>query len=226
MLESVRVRRLVPALVAASLTASLAASLTGCGTFAQSYEPAGVDALTIPTPSPRPSDFVGTVDNPWLALTTARSRTYDVGGTGTAGATRVVEVLPGHVEVAGVATTAVRSTSAADVTTDFYAQDTRGNVWWLGHDGTDRPWRAGQGGAQAGLAMAARPRVGDGYRTAYLPGVVEDVATVVRMEKETLQVDVTSALTPGGVIRETYQRGSGLRTRVDATTGEYDERRP
>lgn len=219
MLEAVRVRRLVPAVL-------VAASLTGCGTFAQSYEPAGVDALTIPTPSPRPSDFVGTVDNPWLALTTRRSRTYDVSGSGTPDATRVVEVLPGHVDVAGVATTAVRSTFGADVTTDFYAQDARGNVWWLGHDGADRPWRAGRGGAEAGLAMAATPRVGDGYRTAYVPGVVEDVATVVRVEKDTLQVDVTSALTPGGVIREAYQRGVGLRTRLDATTGAYDELRP
>jgi hypothetical protein len=196
----------------------------GCGTFARSYDPAGVDELTIPTPSPRPVDFVGTVDNPWLPLEPGATRAYAVSGP-VADATRTVAVLPGQVEVAGVATTAVRSTTGTAVTTDYYAQDRSGNVWWFGREAATGGWQAGQDGAQAGLAMPAEPRTGDGYRTAYLPGVVEDIATVVKVDADALQVDVTSTLTPGGVTRETYRRGTGLVTRVDAVTGEYAELR-
>jgi hypothetical protein len=107
--------------------------------------------------------------------------------------------------------------------TDYYAQDERGNVWWFGHEAATGAWRAGRDGAQAGLAMAARPRGGDGYRTAYLPGVTEDVATVAQVEAGTLAIDVTSALTPRRVVREAYRRGTGLTARVDEATGEYDE---
>ncbi|SFC73458.1 hypothetical protein SAMN04487968_110102 [Nocardioides terrae] len=217
-----RVRRTLAALL---LPLGLGLTASGCGTFAQSYDPTGVDGLTIPTPSPRPQDFVGTVDNPWLSLAEG-TRTYTVVRPGSPETTRTVEVLAGRVEVAGVATTAVRRTSGADVTTDYYAQDTRGNVWWFAHDGAVGAWRAGEGDAQPGLAMAASPRLRDGYRTAYVPGVVEDVATVVRLQKDTLEVDVTSSLAPRGVVRETYRRGVGLVMRVDAATGAYDELQP
>lgn len=197
-----------------------------CGTFAQSYDPAGVDGLTIPTPSPRAADFVSTVDNPWLPLTPGATLTYDVSRPGRPAATRTVAVLPGRVEIAGVPTTAVRNTLTGEgggTSTDYYAQDERGNVWWFGHEAATGAWRAGRDGAQAGLAMAARPRGGDGYRTAYLPGVTEDVATVAQVEAGTLAIDVTSALTPGRVVREAYRRGTGLTARVDEATGEYDE---
>lgn len=199
---------------------------SGCGTFAQSYEPAGVDELTIPTPSPRPGDFTGTVDNPWLPLAAGSTRTYAVTRPGEPAATRTVQVLPGRVEVAGVPTTAVRSTTGAEVVTDYYAQDRRGNVWWFGHEAATGGWRAGEAGAQAGLAMAARPRRADGYRTAYVPGVSEDVATVVDVDARSVEVDVTSSSTPGGVARETYRRGTGLVTRIDAVTGEVDRIQP
>ena len=59
-------------------------------------------------------------------------------------------------DVAGVATTAVTLGAWAD----YYAQDSAGNVWWFGREGE---WRAGEDGAEAGIAMLAKPRVGDGY---------------------------------------------------------------
>jgi hypothetical protein len=216
MLGVVRVRRLLPVL-------ALVLGLSGCGTFAQSYEPTGVDGLTIPTPSPRPADFASTVDDPWLSFRSGTTRTYTVRRPGRPTATRIVEVLAGRVEVDGVPTTAVRSTTGADAVTDYYAQDRRGNVWWFGHQAAAGSWRAGQGGAQPGLAMAAHPRRADGYRTAYLPGVVEDVATVIAADADTVQIDVTSTLTPGGVVRETFRRGTGLVSRIDAVAGETDE---
>jgi hypothetical protein len=213
------------ALAAVLLSLAVGSVAGGCGTFAQSSAPAGVDQLRIPTPSPRPEDFVTRVDNPWLPLRDGATATFDVVRPGAPQSARVVQVLPGRVRIAGVAATAVRSTSGAEATTDYYAQDRSGNVWWFGHDGGARSWRAGQGGAEAGLAMAATPRRGDGYRTAYAPGVVEDVATVVRVGPDQVQVDVASALDAGRVTRESYQRGVGLSLRVDATTGAYEELR-
>ncbi|MFT4288832.1 hypothetical protein [Nocardioides sp.] len=101
---------------------------------------------------------------------------------------------------------------------DYLAQDEAGNVWWLGHDGAadTGSWRAGEGGARAGLAMSATPRRGDGYPTAYLPGEGEHLATVIDAPDE-----------PGGgagtVVVETddradtYRRGAGLIERVEGS---------
>ena len=68
-----------------------------------------------------------------------------------------------------------RTEPTGDQVVDYYAQDRHGNVWWFGREGV---WRAGEDGAEAGLAMPATPRVGDGWRAAYDAGVV-DVRTTV-----------------------------------------------
>ena len=90
-------------------------------------------------------------------------------------------------EIAGVATTAQVRTEDGETTTDWFAQDADGNVWWFGREGE---WQAGTDGAEAGLAMPETPRVGDGFRTAYQPGVVEDVVTVLVLDG--------TATVPGG----------------------------
>ena len=71
---------------------------------------------------------------------------------------------------------------------DYYAQDRHGNVWWFGREGV---WLAGEDGAEAGLAMPATPRVGDGWRAAYDADVVD-----VRMTVETR--DHVETRRPGG----------------------------
>ncbi len=178
--------------------------LTGCGTSAVSSPPSGVDELVIPTPSPDPADFVRRVDNPWFPLALGSTRTYDVAdAVGTHAQTVTVEAGP---EIAGVATTAQVTTERGRRTTDYYAQDTGGNVWWFGRDGV---WQAGEGGAEAGIAMLATPRVGDGYRTAYLPGVVEDVVTITAVD-DPVQTLGRSDLEPGVTHDRTYERGVGL----------------
>jgi len=188
--------------VRALLTAlALVLALSGCGTASDPSPPTGIDELTIPTPSADPDDFVDVVDNPWFPLLPGSTWTYQVIRS-TGAADLVVTVAPGPV-VGGVSTTARVSREDGVVTTDWYAQDNDGNVWWFGRDGV---WRAGTDGAEAGLAMAAHPRIGDGYRTAYLPGTVEDVATVRATDASVtvpagsfdglLVVETTSALDP------------------------------
>lgn len=193
--------------------------LSGCGTFAQEYPPSGVDQLTIPTPSPDPADFVAGVDNPWFPLPAGQVRTVRASRLGQPVVTGTVTVLADPVEVAGVAATAVRTEVGPTVVTDYYAQDRAGNVWWLGHDDTDpaRSWRAGEGDARAGLAMAAEPRFGDGYRLALAPGIEERVARVVEVEADEVVVEIGSPADPAYDAEETYARGTGLVSRVSSS---------
>ena len=94
-------------------------------------------------------------------------------------------------DVAGVATTPVsRTEPTGDQVVDYYAQDRRGNVWWFGREGV---WLAGEDGAEAGLAMPATPRVGDGWRAAYDADVVD-----VRTDRRDRDQVVT---TPAGTLR-------------------------
>jgi hypothetical protein len=214
------------------LAASLAVVLTGCSAAGEANPekvgPRGVDELTIPTPSPDPADFVASVDNPWLPLEPGRTWTYDVSASR---ATRLeVRVEDAPQTVAGVACVVVHTT-ATDATgrvvreSDAYlAQDGRGNVWLFGEQGPDRSWRAGDGGAEAGLAMPAEPRVGDGYAAERAPDVADD-ATVLSVDSETtvpagtfadtLVIETRAGVGDPDVTRRTYAEGTGL---VEALT--------
>jgi hypothetical protein len=191
--------------VRAAAALALLAVLSACGTASAPSPPAGVDELVVPTPSPDPADFVGRVDNPWFPLEPGSEQVYDVADA--AGNHRLVVTVETGPTVAGVPTTARVSREPGARVVDWYAQDDRGNVWWFGRAGE---WRAGSDGAEAGLAMAATPRVGDGYRTAYAEGVVEDTAKVVSVTDDLVGVEERSALRPGASSHLTYLRGTGL----------------
>lgn len=211
MLGSMTVR--APAFLA--VLALVGGLVAGCGTASAPSPPTGVDELVIPTPSPDPADFVAEVDNPWFPLRSGTTWRYDVAGVD-GNHTLVVTVAPGPV-VDGVATTARVSRESGTRTVDWYAQDAGGNVWWFGREGE---WRAGRDGAEAGLAMAAAPRVGDGYRLAYDPGIVEDTAQVISVDADRVVVEERSDLRPGTSTDLTYERGTGL-TLAASVTGTY-----
>ena len=157
-----------------ALVAAIALVAGGCGAASPDSPPSGVDELTIPTPSPDPRDFVRDVDNPWLALEPGATWRYTV--TGATPGTLAITVEDTTYDVAGVPTTPVRRTEpTGGEVVDYYAQDRRGNVWWFGREGV---WQAGEDGAQAGLAMPATPRLGDGWRAAYDADVVDVRVTV------------------------------------------------
>jgi hypothetical protein len=202
-------RTRVPAALAAFTLAG--AVLAGCGSASAPSPPTGVDGLVIPTPDPQPADFVARIDNPWLPLAVGSRWQYADLATGASALTLTVEAGP---SVDGVATTTlVRTGVDGTVVRDLYAQDRAGNVWWFGREGQ---WQAGEAGAEAGLAMPAAPRFGDGFRTASAPGLSE-VATVEARDEEitvplatyrrTVTLDVEDAT---GGRTETYARGVGL----------------
>lgn len=219
-------------LVQSSLAAGL---LAGCGGLPATLGPSGTDGLTIPTPSPVPSDFVRVVDNPWFPLVHGTRWTYRR-YTSDDTQTLVATVLPVPHEIAGVATTAVRwqwrrtARRRTTIVVRWYAEDRAGNVWWFGqrvrHGGhrvdalATRSWRAGRAGAEAGLLVAARPRVGDGYDNVYRAGVVERRSTVTSLDstvavprrsyRGALATRDLNGLDPHQVVQSFFARGVGL----------------
>ncbi len=221
-------RRLAPVLAAVVVLSG------GCAAAPGTVDPAGVDGLEIPTPTPDPDDFVDRIDNPYLPLEPGNEWVYE--STGEDPETITVTVTDETREVAGVTTTVVRDVvtdadgEVVEETSDWFAQDRDGNVWYFGEDTTEydergRPdtagsWEAGVDGAQAGLVMPDTPRVGDGYRQEFYPGEAEDQAQVVSLT-ESLELDVgdfdgllvtedTTPLEPGLVEQKYYARGTGL----------------
>ena len=201
------------------------AGVSGCGSEPPPAPPSGVDGLTIPLPTPDPGQFVRRVTNPWLALAPGARWAY----TSEVGDTRLVSVGEETTEVQGVTTTVVHTVERTPgerprtVRDDLYAQDRAGNVWLFGQQvlrGDGLSWQAGVDGAQAGLAMAAVPRRGDGYAVADARGADEDRAIVLSLDASAatpagtydhaLLVEYTSVLDPGSVVRRTYARGVGL----------------
>lgn len=210
----------------AAVALALVVTVSGCGSAAEQSPPSGVDGLVIPTPSPQASDFVAQVDNPWFPLVIGSRWEYDAPTV--PGARVVMEALAGPV-IAGVATTGLRSSSAQGVTVqDFYAQDRAGNVWWFGREGA---WQAGVGGAEAGLAMPATPRLGDGFAQGGLPGRASR-ALVVGVEVgppailESYGPLVVLEVRGGATSTEaSYARGVGLVENDSARLVRYDETR-
>ncbi len=211
----------VPPRRLAALLLVCCTGLTACASDPDTVSPSGVDMLEIPTPDPRPRDFVGTVDNPWLPLLPGSEWVYRTAD----GETRTVTV-DGTREVSGVEATVVRTVETG--THDelvareegWYAQDRSGNVWLFGRDAGRDSWEAGVDGAAAGLAMAAHPRRGDGYVEEDAPAVAEDQATVLSLEESLdlaadswthlLEIERTTPLEPGLAEHAYYARGTGL----------------
>ena len=135
------------------------------------------------------------VDHPLLPLESVRSMRYE----GTVGGARVrVErrVRGRRVRVAGVLATAIDVEQRAggklvERSTDFYAQDRKGDVWSLGRrvdelaggrvTGHQGQWIAGRKRARRGLVMPAFPRAGQTFRRTRAPGVSQERSTVVAL---------------------------------------------
>lgn len=112
-------------------------------------------------------------------------------------------------DILGIEATVVRDVEwdegvLVEDTRDWYAQDTDGNVWYLGEiatnyeyddDGnfvgtnTEGSWEAGVDGALPGYLMPADPQVGDSYYQEFYLGEAEDEAEVVSLD-ESVSIDL------------------------------------
>jgi hypothetical protein len=140
-----------------------------------------------------PANFVEDIDNPYFSLTPGTTHIYE--GETEEGLEHIeISVLHETRQILGVTCTIVRDTvwlegTLVEDTFDWYAQDTDGNVWYMGEEtreyedgvvtSTAGSWEAGVDGAQPGIIMEAEPQVGDTYRQEYYDGEAEDMAEVL-----------------------------------------------
>ena len=209
-------------LAAVAGTTAVALGVAGCAGLGQPapYDSQGINGLAIPTPSPSPDDFVDEVDNPWLALEDGDVRRYAVTSDGRSVGSIEAEVVDGRAEVAGVETTMLRTTydveGQSESESRYYAQDDDGNVWLLGIDSdTELTWRAGVDGAEAGLAMPADPRLGDGWLTYLVPNFLEASTRVEDQSADLVQTRDEADTTT----RNIYESGVGLVSVEDLDAG-------
>jgi len=114
-------------------------------------------------------------------------------------------------------------------TYDWFAQDKGGNIWYLGENtkeyerggkvSTKGSWEAGVRGAQAGIALPARPRAGMTYRQEFFRGEAEDRARVLSLDekvevpfgfyKRTLMTKDYTPLEPRLLEHKFYAKGVG-----------------
>ncbi|MGP3984279.1 hypothetical protein [Streptomyces sp. KR80] len=182
-----------------------ALTLTACGDDGDEPAPektTTTPAATSPAPSPTgipdPANFVQKIDNPYMPLVPGTTFRYE--GVGDEGQKEevVVQVTRQTKEILGVQNVVVRDIVREDGevvedTFDWYAQDRSGNVWYFGEDtkeleegkvvSTEGSWEAGKDGAEPGIVMEARPRVGDTYRQEYSEGEAEDMGEVLSLNE-------------------------------------------
>ena len=140
------------------------------------------------------TSFVEVVDNPYFPLPVGRTLVYKGVRDGQTQTDRVrvthrTKVIQG-VTCIVVHDVARHGSRLLEKTTDWYAQDTQGNVWYFGEAtaeydrhghvaSREGSWRAGVDGAVRGVIMPATPHVPDGYRQEFYPGHAEDAAWVL-----------------------------------------------
>jgi hypothetical protein len=181
---------------------------------AGSFTP-NVDNRWFPLPVGTTWIYTGTKDNEHaLDVVTASARTRRIDGV----TTRIVE---DRLFLSGV---------LQERTSDYYAQDRCGNVWYFGEDtaeldahghvvDTSGSFHAGVDGAQPGVFMQKHPELGRRFRQEWFAGEAEDTFKAIdRSASATvpygtfhhaLRTEETTALEPGVVDNKVYARGIG-----------------
>jgi hypothetical protein len=181
-----------------------------------------------------PADFSPHVTNRWFPLTPGKILVYSGIKDGKkaldlfapSSRTRVID---------GVRTRVVEDRGylgnvLEERTSDYYAQDRCGNVWYFGEDtatldrhghvvDTEGTWHAGVDGAQPGVFMQAHPQLGRRFRQEWYQGQAEDVFKVIDHSapvtvpygsfRHALRTAETTALEPGIVDNKYYVKGIG-----------------
>jgi len=174
-----------------ALAALAAGTLAGAGLLIPGAA-AGAPARHGYEPVLNPADFVRSITNPYLPFPVGRTLTYrgikdGVTQTDVVHVTSDTRVLEGITAVA-VSDVATHAGKLLEKTTDWYAQDKQGNVWYLGertaaysHGHVDHSgsWLAGVHDGEPGIVMKAHPQVPVAYRQEFQRGQAEDTAWIV-----------------------------------------------
>ena len=186
---------------------------------------------------PASGDFVSRIDNPWFPLRPGTVYVYRGADHGQR-SRDVLTVTHATKVIQGIHATVIDDRvylggRLEERTTDWYAQDKAGNVWYLGEDtatldaggkvkSTEGTWRTGVDGARAGIFMPAHPRIGQTGLQEYYKGHAEDqfkvlslsahVRTPAASTRHALLTQETTRLEPGIIDHKTYVRGIGTVT--------------
>ena len=196
---------------------------------------AGAKAHGYSPPPLKPSKYVRHVTNPWFPLTPGTTYTY-TGIRDGKEVTNVFKVTHRTKKISGVTATVIDDRlyqaggKLAEKTTDWYAQDKRGDVVYLGEStkaldshgnltDTSGSWLAGRNGAKAGIFMPAHPKVGQSFRQEFLKGQAEDhfkilerhasVTVPAVSSRNAMKTEEWTPLEPGVIDDKFYVRGIG-----------------
>lgn len=193
-----------------------------------------------------PTDFAEKVDNPYFPIEKGTRWSYK--GSDSEGTTSSSDVVATGAtrKIAGITAHALRDRSKEDgklieIATEWYAQDKKGNVWYLGE--TVRDFESGAGGAtegslygdgpfQAGVTMLGKPIPGSCHRLAYEKGQTEDRLAVLSVKERVrvpagtytgaVKLKQTTPLEEDLIENRYYAKGVGL-VKVQAESGEAEK---
>jgi hypothetical protein len=163
---------------------------SGASDLPQGSEPVKLD----------PAKFTTQIDNPYWPMKVGSRWTYrETDSEGTVQRVEVTVTNRTRKIANGVTARVVRDVVTengvpVEITDDWYAQDEAGNVWYLGEATTEyengKPvstagsFEAGVDGAQPGVIVPARPRVGMRYRQEYYQGHAEDRGEILSLREQ------------------------------------------
>jgi hypothetical protein len=229
---------------AATSTAQPSATSSSTGTPTASHLPVGSEAVRLD-----PADFSADITHPLWPMKPRTRWTYreiETDGSVTDGvviATTKTQKLTSGITARVVRDTARQDGKIVEDTIDWYAQDSAGNVWYLGERTAEfengkivsrqGSWEGGANDAQPGILLPAQPRVGQHYRQEYLKGEAEDKADVLATD-ELVQVPAgryrhalltkdTSTIEPNVVEYKLYARGAGPTLALSISDGSSRE---
>jgi hypothetical protein len=188
-------------------------------------------------PGPKASHFghrSNLITNSWFPLARGSVYVYDGQKDGKQArdvmtVTRKVKVITG-IRAATVADRLFLNGRLAERTTDWYAQDKHGTVWYLGEataelnakgkvTNTEGSFLSGRDGAKGGIFMPAHPRVGQSFQQESFKGQAEDrfrildlatsITTPAVSSQDAMLTEEKTPLEPGVVDHKYYVQGIG-----------------
>jgi len=156
-----------------------------------------VEAREAYQPVINPANFTHVVSNPYFPLVPGTTMTF-LEQDGREKRENKVTVLRDTKIVMGVKCLVIHDTvtlngALLEETLEYYAQDKEGAVWLFGEASKEfksfgrvdmtGSWEAGVNGAQPGIVMPARPKVGDRYRQQYMANVAEDIGQITALNE-------------------------------------------
>jgi hypothetical protein len=216
-------------------------TVTAAGGAASTALPQGSEPVDLD-----PADFTTRIDNPYWPMTPGSRWVYREAEDGSV--MRVVVTITNEtkriangIEARVVHDAVSENGQPVEITDDYYAQDSDGNIWYLGEATAEYEhgkvatragsFEAGVDGAQAGIALPGEPQPGQTYRQEYYAGEAEDRGEVLSLDgqaevpyghfADVLQTRDTNPLEPKVEEQKFYAKGVGpvLTLDISGATG-------